>query len=448
MMSIGTETNDLGRKTTLADGMVFSHRVQRETFYCLVDELWDILVIGGGIVGAGIARDAALRGFRTALVEKADFASGTSSKSTRLIHGGLRYLERLEFGLVFEACRERWLLVQKAPHLVRPLPIIFPVYRSSPRPLWQVKIGMWLYHALATLRNIERPRLWRSPERVRREEALIGQEGLVGGARYYDASTDDARFTLSTIIDAHQAGAAVASYTEVTGLLKKGERVVGVQIRDRFTRAEAEIHSRVVVSAAGPWTDQVLRLGDPSAFPCLCPTKGVHIIVPRHRVPSQAAIVFISLRDDRLMFLVPWGDFSILGTTDTYHASPLEEVYATADDVAYILEAANHAFPTAKLMEEDIVSTYAGLRPLIRQGSVETPSQMSREHQIFEPLLGFVVIVGGKLTTYRSMAKELVDYVQKELSREHNRRPLHHRPTSLARWGRGRLGDLPGPSAL
>ncbi len=382
---------------------------------------FDILVIGGGITGVAIARDAALRGYSTALVEQADFASGTSSRSSKLVHGGVRYLENFEFGLVFEACRERRYSLHSSPNLVHPLPFIYPVHQSDPRPLWQIAIGMWLYDGLATFRNIERHQIW-DKGRTLREEPMIAPDGLTGATRYYDATTDDARLTLTIALDAHQAGAILVNYARVVAVLREGEKVVGAQVRDRLTGDEFEVQARVVANATGPWTDSLLKMADPNAARRLRPTKGVHLIVPRERVSSRAAITFNSPRDRRLMFLIPWGQFSVLGTTDTDYRGDPTDVHADAEDVAYILEAARHAFPVAGLSEADVISAYAGLRPLIADDA-PTGYKVSREHQILNTVPGFFTIAGGKLTTWRSMAEEMVDALGHYLGREHGLHP-------------------------
>jgi glycerol-3-phosphate dehydrogenase len=399
----------------------FSAQTRRDNLDRMRAIQFDILVIGGGITGVSIARDAALRGYKTALVEQADFASGTSSKSSKLVHGGLRYLESFEFGLVFEASRERRYALRNAPHLVRPLPFVFPVHKDDPRPLWQIAIGMWLYDAMATFRNIERHQVW-SKERTLREEPVIGPQGLTGATRYYDALTDDARLTLVIAQDAHQASATLANYAQVLDLLRAGPKVVGAQVRDQVTGAEFEVRARVVVNATGPWTDALLRMADPGAAQRLRPTKGVHLVVPRQRVWSQAAITLNSPQDGRLMFLIPWGQFSVLGTTDTDYEGDSADVHAEGEDIAYILEAARHAFPVAGLGEADIISTFAGLRPLIASDA-PTGYKVSREHQILNTAPGFFTIAGGKLTTWRSMAEEMVDELARHLGHDHGLSP-------------------------
>jgi glycerol-3-phosphate dehydrogenase len=406
----------------------FSAQTRHENVDCMRSFQFDILIIGGGCTGAAVARDAALRGYRTALVEQSDFASGTSSKSSRLVHGGLRYLENLEFGLVFEGCRERRYSLHTSPNLVRPLPFVFPVHAGGPRPLWQVAIGMWLYDAMAVFRNIERHQIW-GKERALREEPVIGPDGLTGAAHYYDATTDDARLTLTIALDAHQAGATLANHVQVVGLLRAEHQVVGVQVRDQLTDDEIEVRAHVVANATGPWTDALLEMADPQAARRLRPTKGVHLVVPHQPIRSRAAITLNSPRDGRLMFLIPWGRFSIIGTTDTDYEGDPADVQADAEDVAYILEAAHQAFPVAGLNEADVISTYAGLRPLIAQDA-PTGYKVSREHQILDTAPGLFTIAGGKLTTWRSMAEEMVDELARYLAREHGLRPA--RPCQTA----------------
>ncbi len=401
----------------------FSAQTRRDNLDRMRSTYFDILVIGGGVTGVAIARDAALRGYSTALVEQADFASGTSSRSSKLVHGGVRYLENFEFGLVFEACRERRYSLHSSPNLVRPLPFIYPVHQDDPRPLWQIAIGMWLYDGLATFRNIERHQTW-GKGRTLREEPIIAPEGLTGATHYYDATTDDARLTLTIALDAHQAGAILANYARVVALLREGEKMVGAQVRDRLTGDEFEVRARVVANATGPWTDSLLKMADPNAARRLRPTKGVHLIVPRARVWSRAAITLNSPRDGRLMLLIPWGRFSILGTTDTDYQGDPAHVQADAEDVAYILEAIRHAFPVAGLSEADVISAYAGLRPLIADDA-PTGYKVSREHQIFNTVPGFFTIAGGKLTTWRSMAEEMVGELGRYLGRDHGLHPAH-----------------------
>lgn len=385
----------------------------------------DVLIVGGGITGAGIARDAALRGFRTALVDKSDFGAGTSSHSSRLIHGGIRYLEQRAFHLVFEASRERRVLLKIAPHLVRPLAFLFPVYRGGRIGAWKLRAGMWLYDLLAAFRNVRRHR-WLRAKKVRRVEPGLRDRGLVGAALYYDAQVDDARLVIATIRSAARAGALVANYVETTALLKPDGRVRGAAIRDVLTGQTGTIHASVVVNATGPWSDALRRLDDPSAAPLLRPTKGAHVAVPRRRMSNEHAVTLLSQIDGRVMFVLPWGDLSYIGTTDTDADSSPDDMRVTSADVTYLLRSANAAFPGAHLTTNDVVSAWAGLRPLLRQDHAN-PSQVSREHRIEESAHGLVTIVGGKLTTYRVMARDVVDRVAKRLHMLDGR-PVAERP--------------------
>jgi glycerol-3-phosphate dehydrogenase len=389
----------------------------------LQDETFDILVIGGGITGAGIARDAALRGFRTALVEKGDFASGTSSKSSKLIHGGIRYLENFEFGLVFEASQERRRLRKIAPHLVKPLPFLMPIYRSSKRGYWLIRAGMWLYDILALFRNVQRHRMLR-PQAVAASEPEVDQRDLAGAARFYDCQVDDARLTLATILDASRYGAVVTNYTQVVGLLKDGGWVVGAQVRDVLSGEEFAGRARVTLNATGVWVDEIQRLDDPGTVQQLRPTKGIHVLVPRQRFNNRHAVAFTSPADGRLMFLVPWGRYALIGTTDTDYQGDLDRVYAEGQDVQYVLDAVNSAFPTVRLTRDDVVSTFAGTRPLISE-QIASSYKVSREHKIFDSPSGFLSIAGGKLTTYRAMAEQMVDIAAKRLQRDFGRKPPH-----------------------
>ncbi len=392
----------------------FSPAARNANLERLAHDEFDILVVGGGVTGTGIARDAALRGFKTALVEKNDYASGTSSKSSRLVHGGLRYLEQFEFALVFEASQERRVLRRIAPHMVSALPFIMPVYAGSVRPYWQIRIGMWLYDFLALFRNVKLHRAL-DARQLLAMEPMVSPEGLQGGPRFYDCSVDDARLTLTNVLSAARAGAVAVNHARVTGLLKANGKVCGVQIRDEITGKEAEVRSKVVAGAAGPWGDALLKMDDRSTPDNLRPTKGVHLMVNRDRIGNCNALSYMVERDGRLMFLIPWGKFSIIGTTDTDYRGRPEDLTVEAPDVEYTLDAFNHAFPTVKLTESDIVSAYVGLRPLVAENAA-TESKVSREHRIFLPPSGLITIAGGKLTTYRVMAKQVVDIAEKRLA--------------------------------
>ena len=405
----------------------------------------DVLVIGGGITGAAIARDAALRGFRTALVEKGDFGSGTSSVSSRLIHGGLRYLEQYDFHLVLEASRERRVLLRIAPHLVRPLPFLFPLYRGARVPAWKVRCGLWLYDLLAAFRNV-RVHQWLGRKATLRLEPGLREKGLKAAGLYYDAQTDDARLVLATMRSAAQAGALVANYAEAVSLLKPDGRVRGATVRDLLNDETRTIRALIVVNACGPWVDELRRLDEPGADALLRLTKGAHVAVPRKRLGNTHAITLTSPIDGRVMFVLPWGDAdqSYIGTTDTDEAVSPDDVRATAEDVIYLLRSANAFFPQARLSPNDVVATWAGLRALLRPARNLAPSQVSREHRIIESASGLLTIAGGKLTTHRVMAQELCDQVAARLRALDGRPRAPRPPTHRLPLPGGETADLEG----
>ncbi len=350
-----------------------------------------------------------MRGLRTILVDQHDLGFGTSSRSSRLIHGGLRYLEEGDLPLVFEALRERRVLLDIAPHLVRPLPFVFPVHRGDRVPLWKLWAGIWLYDLLAAFRNVR----WHTVLGKRgllRREPMVRERGLMGGIRYYDAQCDDARMVVATARSAIRHGALVSNYMKVDDLLRADGRVQGARVRDVLSGREGTVRAHQVVNATGPWTDAIRRLEDPGCVPVLRPTKGVHVMVRRERLGHEAAITLTSPIDGRVMFVLPWGDFSYIGTTDTETTESPDDVRATLDDVIYLLRSANAAFPNAHLGETDVLATWAGLRPLVAPGEKVGASQISREHVILTGSGGMLTIAGGKLTTYRLMAEQLVNH--------------------------------------
>lgn len=383
----------------------------RDRMWEALGEPCDVLVVGGGITGSGIARDAARRGLRVAVVEMRDLASGTSSRSSKLVHGGLRYLEQYEFSLVFEAVSERRILMDIAPHLVNPLAFLFPVYKRSKRGLWMINAGMWLYDGLSLFRS---PKVHRTlkPADVAKEEPALDGTDLTGAPLYYDCATDDARLTLENALDAVACGAVVATYATVTSFLKGADgRLAGAVVRDELTGATKEIRAHAVINATGPWTDKTVGMTNPSAH-LLRPTKGVHIVVDRAKLPVNHAVVAMHPKDGRVLFAIPWGDRSYIGTTDTDYEGDPSEVAATREDVDYLIDASKAYFPKFPLKHEDVIATWAGLRPLMAPPSDEgglSASKVSREHQIVVGADGLVTIAGGKLTTYRRMAAEVVD---------------------------------------
>jgi glycerol-3-phosphate dehydrogenase len=376
-------------------------------------ETFDVLVIGGGIVGAAVARDAATRGLATALVERGDFAGGTSGKTSRLVHGGLRYLRDFRIGLVREAVRERDRLLRLAPGLVRPLRFVIPVYEGRGLGTWSLRFGLFVYDALSREKCVPR-RVWLSPGDVLAEEPKLDPEGLRGGGLYFDAACNDARLVLAVLRDASDAGAAVANHAEAVELLRDGDRVAGARVRTLLPEESVDVRARVIVNATGVWLDRLRA----RAAGSLRPTKGVHVLVPRERIGNMEGVVLTARRDRRVMFVVPWGAWSLVGTTDTDYAGDPDRVTAERDDVDYLLESVNDAFPSAHLTLSDVGSTFAGLRPLLRgrsDGAAE--SDVSRAHEIFEDPDGLLSVAGGKLTTQRAIAEDVVDRVCARLPR-------------------------------
>ena len=375
-------------------------RMERDTF--------DLLVIGGGIVGAAIARDAATRGLATALVERGDFASGTSGKTSRLVHGGLRYLRTYKVGLVRTAVRERDVLLEQAPALVHPLPFVIPSYRDHGPSRWVLRLGLFVYDFLSKGKALPR-RVWLRPDETTEREPRLEVGGLEGSGIYYDAWTDDARLVLAVVKEAASKGATIANYTEVTELHRTAGRVDGAHVVDRLTGTAFRVKARCVVNATGVWLD---RLRSPPTSPTIRPTKGIHIFLPRAKVGNRNALALTARRDGRIIFVLPWGDLTLVGTTDTdFHGDP-DVVLPDARDVEYLLEAVNEAFPEAEVTPTDVVSAYAGLRPLARKGHEDVPeSEVSREHTLFQDDDGLISIVGGKLTTARAMAEAVVNRI-------------------------------------
>ncbi|MBD8868560.1 glycerol-3-phosphate dehydrogenase/oxidase [Nocardioides donggukensis] len=374
----------------------------------------DVLVVGGGIVGAGTALDAVTRGLSTALVEQRDLASGTSSRSSKLVHGGLRYLEMLDFGLVREALQERGLLFTRlAPHLVRPVPFLYPLHHTWERPY--VGAGLALYDAMAMAgtydmgvpkhRHLFRRQVARMAPDLRTDE-------LTGAIRYYDCSVDDARLVATIARTARSHGAHVTTRTKVVGFLREGERVVGARVRDLEDGREIEVRARVVINAAGVWTDEIQELVGGRGALNVQASKGIHLVVPRDRIRSEAG--FITRTATSVLFVIPWGRHWIIGTTDTPWDLDKAHPAASRRDIEYVLDNVN-AILREPLDHDDVEGVYAGLRPLLT-GESEPTSRISREHTVVTPVPGLVLIAGGKLTTYRVMAKDAIDAAAHSLS--------------------------------
>jgi len=402
---------------------------RRAVLEALANESFDLLIIGGGITGAGLAREAALAGFRTALVERDDFASGTSSRSSRLIHGGVRYLEHGHLGLVFESSRERRLLLHLAPHLVRPLAFTWPVYRGARVPRWKLRAGLMLYDALALFRNVGRHQSL-SRSGVSAAEPALSRDGLVGGARYWDAATDDSRLTLANAIAAREAGAFVVNHVAVVGGVTGGPgdagKLVGAQVEDTLTRTGFSINATVVVNATGPWSDATSALTGIPTGAAVMGSAGTHIAVPRQRLGNRDAITLVSPVDGRVMFVLPAGAHSIVGTTERAARVDADNIRANEPDISYLLHSVNQLFPYAQLTHDDVITAWAGIRPLAAQRAGHGgANSASREHAIHTRADGLVSVTGGKLTTYRSMAHDVLQHAVREL-RDGRRRVMYN----------------------
>ncbi|MBI3848926.1 MAG: glycerol-3-phosphate dehydrogenase/oxidase [Verrucomicrobia bacterium] len=388
----------------------------------------DLLIIGGGIVGAGVARDAAMRGLRVGLVEQHDFAFGTSSRSSRLLHGGLRYLAQGRLGLVRQASVEKGILRRIAPHLTEPLAFVFPTYCGTAWPLWQLRIGVKIYDLLCGGRNLGRSR-GLSRSEVLNHVPMLNDQGLTGAVRYFDGFTNDARLVLDTLRSAAKAGAIVLNYVRFANA-RYSSGIWECELSEELNatsrsrrRKEADlseeqnspppyvgaytVRARAVVNATGPWAD-----GLPHSHIKLRLTKGIHLVVDRGRLPVTDAMVMTEGK--RILFLIPWGERVIIGTTDTDYRGPVEAVRTEPDDIQYLLRIVGEFFPTAGLSGSDVISTWAGLRPLLADPGGK-PSDISRTHEINNPEPFWWDVAGGKLTTYRLMAEQTVDRIAKRL---------------------------------
>ncbi len=376
----------------------------------------DVLVVGMGATGAGVALDAASRGLRVAVLDRGDLASGTSSKSSKLVHGGLRYLENYEFGLVREGVTERQLLLRLAPHLVRPMDFLYPVWPDTPRRRL-LGLGLTTYDVFALASLGSRGDV-RRHEKVSAEQAIalapaLAESGLLHSYLYGDCGTDDARLVLAVVQAARAFGALAVPYAEVTGLLLDDTgRVRGAKVQDRVGGTEVELTARHVVNATGVWVDRLQAYEEPGRPAFVQPSKGVHVVVPHDRLPLRGASVLLPSRqgDGRSMFAIPYGEQTILGTTDTAHDGAPEDLSLTGQDLDYVLAAGNDVF-RRNLVADDVLGAWAGVRPLIRSAGSSAMSDISRRHTLVEGSGGLLTITGGKLTTYRRMAKDVVDRI-------------------------------------
>lgn len=375
------------------------------------DQLYDLAIIGGGINGVAIARDAAMRGMKTILFEKTDFGSGASTKTSKLAHGGLRYLEHCEFGLVKESMHERFLLLKNAPHLVLPLAFVIPVYKDDPHPFWQIKLGLSIYDYLGKETNLPKYKSL-SKEEVIALFPGLKSEGLKGGCLYYDAIMKDNRLIMENILSAEQYGSQFFNYTTVTGLRTDKEGITGVEYWNSQQKIQGSISAKAVVNCTGAWSDQIIQMDESLEFTHTYPTKGVHVVIPQ--VSANYALILRAPQDQRIFFLIPWEGNSLLGTTDTiYHGDP-DEVHVKEQDQEYLYNALGHHFPELNLNNATSIATFAGLRPLTGKKRVN-PSFMSRTHKIHRSSSKLISVLGGKFTTHRKVAQEVVDVVSNQL---------------------------------
>jgi glycerol-3-phosphate dehydrogenase len=386
-----------------------------ESIEKLTSGSFDVLVIGGGITGAGIALDAASRGLKTALIEKNDYAWGTSSRSTKLIHGGLRYLKQLEFGLVKEVGSERAIVHKLAPHLVIAEKMLLPLKEGRGFGMLLTSFGLKVYDWLAGVKESDQRKMLTRHQTLK-HEPLLKSDGIKGGGLYVEYRTDDARLTLEIIKTAISYGAVIANYVEANAFHYTNDKVSGVAVTDHVTKESFSIHARLVVNATGPWVDQLREKDKSKTGKTLRLTKGVHIVVPRERLPVKQAIYF-DVPDGRMIFAIPRGRTTYIGTTDTDYGHDIDNVATSTEDAAYLIDAVNDSFPTVNLSMNDIESSWAGLRPLIHEEG-KSASALSRKDEIFVSPSGLVSIAGGKLTGYRKMAERVVNMVAERSGRK------------------------------
>lgn len=402
-------------------------------------EEFDLCVIGGGINGAAVARDASMRGLRTALVDSGDFAAATSSRSSKLIHGGFRYLPQGQFLLVYHALDERERLRRvTAPHLVRPIRFLFPTYRGRGFGRFTMSAGLFLYDFFARTPRAERHQSLDSRAALEREP-LLSRDGLTGAALYYDAWADDARITFENVLDAALHGAAVANYGAVQSLSKSDGRLRAAGVRDLVGGRSFELRARAFVNAAGPWVDDLRRMDDPDAAPSVRLTKGVHLVFPIERLPVRESLV-LTTGDGRIVFVMPHDRYVLVGTTDTDYAGDRREVVAEPADIGYLLGVIAESLPSLNLSENDVGSSFAGLRALVTHGMRNAPSAVPREETILTSNSGMLTVAGGKLTTHRAIAEKVADRVLRAAGR-----PVTASPTRTAKFPGARpTGDATG----
>ncbi len=401
------------KSTEMGERLDFSNLNRARFLSQLEANTFDLLVIGGGITGAGIALDAAARGLSVALIEKDDFASGTSGKSTKLIHGGLRYLKQFEFGLVKEVGQERAVLHNLAPHLVVPEKMLLPLIEGGSMGRIMTSIGLYIYDFLADVESDDKRKMLDKEETLD-IEPLLPEDRLLGGSLYAEYRTDDARLTIEVIKTAYLHGALPVNYVRGNEAIEKDGKIIGVKCTDQLTGKELYIKAEIVVNATGPWVDDIRSWNGPIKGKRLYLTKGVHLVVPHAKLPVRQAIYFDVPRDKRMIFCIPRLSVTYIGTTDTYYEGDKDSIEVSEGDADYLLTAVNRTFPSVELETKDVLSSWAGIRPLIYEDG-KSASEISRKDEIFTAPNGLVSIAGGKLTGYRKMAERVVDLVVEKL---------------------------------
>ncbi|EAQ42786.1 glycerol-3-phosphate dehydrogenase/oxidase [Polaribacter sp. MED152] len=392
----------------------FSNNNRAEITKNLQSTAFDLLIIGGGITGAGIALDAASRGMKVALIEKGDFASGTSSKSTKLIHGGLRYLKQFDFWLVKEVGTERAIVHKLAPHLVVPEKMILPLIEGGTYGSWLTSVGLKVYDILASVEGDDKRKML-SVKKALKKEPLLPKKILKGAGYYAEYRTDDARLTIEVLKTAADYNAQLINYTEATEFIYENDRVVGANVTDAITNESYAINAKYVVNACGPWVDELRQINNSKIGKQLHLTKGVHLVVDHHKLPVKQSVYF-DVPDGRMMFAIPRGKVTYFGTTDTNYQQDKDDVNTSLVDATYLISAVNNMFPDINISLDDVESSWAGLRPLIHEEG-KSASELSRKDEIFVSETELISIAGGKLTGYRKMAERIVDLIDKKYKR-------------------------------
>ncbi|WP_394748306.1 glycerol-3-phosphate dehydrogenase/oxidase [Spongiimicrobium salis] len=395
----------------------FSNVDRAETIKRMTSETFDLVVIGGGITGGGIALDAASRGMKVALLEKNDFASGTSSKSTKLIHGGLRYLKQFDFWLVKEVGSERAIVHKLAPHLVLPEKMLLPLIENGSYGKWLTSIGLKVYDILAQVTGDDKRKMLEKKEAMALEP-LLPKKILKGAGYYAEYRTDDARLTIENIKTSLQHGTQALNYAEVKDFIYTDNKISGLEVKDVISEEAFKINTKYVISAAGPWVDELRSRNNSKKGKRLHLTKGVHLVFPHEKLPVKQSVYF-DIPDGRMMFAIPRGKVTYVGTTDTNYNDDKDRVRVGLADAMYLLSAVNNMFPKINLEMEDIISSWAGLRPLIHEEG-KSASELSRKDEIFTSETGLISIAGGKLTGYRKMAERVVDRIAKKMEEEYD----------------------------